>query len=204
MLAAALLGNPHRQAPRFPIMLLAAFEDNVISMDVPAFWRTMSWWLLLQSWTTLRFDDHRCITPTEVSVSSSGLNGGLTRTKVSGPDKRHNFRWWFGPPPDARILDYVARLREEPESDDGSSPDEGVPDNRAGHREIGKPMQISVGYVQRDLCDGQSLASPGRWAPASRVYPSTAHWRCVADTFRGFLWHTRSYGKGGQVPFSSR
>ena len=61
-------------------------------MDVHVFWRAMSWWLLLQSWATLRFDDHRGITPTEVSVSSSGLNGKLSRTKVSGPDKRHNFR----------------------------------------------------------------------------------------------------------------
>ena len=92
----------------------------------------------------------------------------------------------LGPPPDARILDYVARLREEPESDDGSGPDEGVPDKHAGHRGIGKPMQVGVGYVQRDLCDGQSLASPGRWAPASRVYPTTARWRCVADTFQRF------------------
>ena len=67
-------------------------RGNVISMDVPVFWRTMSRWFSLQSWATLWFDDHRGITPTEVSVSSSGLNGRLTRTKVSGPDKRHNFR----------------------------------------------------------------------------------------------------------------
>ena len=25
---------------------------------VPVFWRAISWWLLLQSWATLRFDDH--------------------------------------------------------------------------------------------------------------------------------------------------
>ena len=65
LLAAALPVNPPRQAQRFPT---AAFEDNVISMDVPVFLRVMSWWLLLQSWATLRFDDHCGITPTEVSV----------------------------------------------------------------------------------------------------------------------------------------
>ena len=92
LLAAALPVNPPRQAPRFQTLLLAAFEDNVISADVPVFWRELSWWLLLQSLATLRFDDHRGITPTEMVVSSSGLNGRLTRTKVSGPDKRHNFR----------------------------------------------------------------------------------------------------------------
>ena len=59
LMAAALPGNPLRQAPRFPTILLAAFEDNVISADVPVFWRVLSWWLLLQSWATLRFDDHR-------------------------------------------------------------------------------------------------------------------------------------------------
>ena len=91
-----------------------------------------------------------------------------------------------GPPPDSRILDNVAKLREEPDSDDGSSPDEGVPDKHARYRGVGKPMQVGVGYVQRDLCDGQSLASPGRWAPASRVYPSTSHWRCISETFQRF------------------
>ena len=85
----------------------------------------------------------------------------------------------------------MANLREEPESDDGSSPDEGVPGKHAGHRGVGKPRQVGVGYVQRDLCDGQSLASPGRWAPASRVYPSTNHWRCISDTFQRF---TDTYG----------
>ena len=80
----------------------------------------------------------------------------------------------------------MARLREEPESDDGSSRDEGVSGKHAGYRGVGKPMQVGVGYVQRDLCDGQSLASPGRWAPASRVYPSTAHWRCVSDVVQRF------------------
>ena len=52
----------------------------------------MSWWKLLQSWATLRFDDHRGIVPTDMSVTDSGLVGKLTRSKVSGPDKKLNFR----------------------------------------------------------------------------------------------------------------
>ena len=44
------------------------------------------------AFATLRFDDHRGITTSEVTLSSSGLNGRLTRIKVPGPDKRHNFR----------------------------------------------------------------------------------------------------------------
>ena len=39
-----------------------------------------------------------------------------------------------GVPPGHEILSFLARLREEPESDEGSSPDEGVPEKFAGHR----------------------------------------------------------------------
>ena len=92
-------------------------------------------------------------------------------------------------PPSPEILTFMSRLREEPDSDDGSSPDDGV---------------VGIGYTQRQICDGQSLASPGRWAPASRVYPTSQHWKLVADRFirfsdimvgvRGF--HAREYQKG--------
>ena len=106
----------------------------------------------------------------------------------------------------------VARLREEPESDEGWSPDEGVPGKFAEHRGIGKPMRVGVGYVQRDLCDGQSLASPGRWHPASRVYLSTDHWYRISDVFQRFHGSLRlrsvlglvGGGESGQVPVSSR
>ena len=80
------------------------------------------------------------------------------------------------------------RLREEPESD-GSSPDEGAPGKNAGHRGTGKPVQDGVGYVQRDFCDGQSLASPGRWTPSARVYPSTEHWNSISGVFQRFTVH---------------
>ena len=45
----------------------------------------------------------------------------------------------------------------------------------AGHRGVGDPMMVGVGCTQREMCGGQSLASPGRWPPGSRVYPSSAH-----------------------------
>ena len=74
-----------------------------------------------------------------------------------------------GNPADSRVLNYVSRFREEPDSEEGSSPDEGVPERGSGHRGIGPPMMVGVGYTQRELCDGQTLASPGRWPPGSRV-----------------------------------
>ena len=82
-------------------------------------------------------------------------------------------------PPEPRVLAFMAKLREEPESDEGSTPDDDAPGKFAGHRGGGEPMKVGVGYTQRELCDGQSLASPGRWAPGSRVYPETAHWKDV-------------------------
>ena len=88
----ALPGKEPRQAPRLPVVVLAALEENVISVDTQVFWRVLSWWLLLQSWATLRFDDHRGIVPTDINVSESGLVGKLTRSKVSGPDKKLNYR----------------------------------------------------------------------------------------------------------------
>ena len=37
--------------------------------------------------------------------------------------------------------------------------------------------------------DGQSLASPGRWPPGSRVYPSSKSWTSVVDCILRFTHH---------------
>ena len=92
LMSQASPGRPPRQAPRFPTILLAAFEDTVLSADKPVFVRVLSWWLLVQSWGTLRFDDHRGLLPRDFIVSSMGLQARLTRSKVSGSDKHLNFR----------------------------------------------------------------------------------------------------------------
>ena len=116
-----------------------------------------------------------------------------------------------GMPPGPEILSFLARLREEPESDEGSSPDEGVPDKFAGYRGNGPPMRVGVGYVQREFCDGQSLASPGRWPPGSRVYPSSTVWTSVRECFWRFTTHygtekllvDLAMGKVEESPFPS-
>ena len=94
-----------------------------------------------------------------------------------------------GSPPGHEILSFLARLREEPESEEGSSPDEGVPETHAGYRGNGPPMMVGVGHVQREFCDGQSLASPGRWSPGSRVFPSSTAWSSVRECFWRFTTH---------------
>ena len=76
-------------------------------------------------------------------------------------------------PPSSQQLNYLARLREEVPSDDGSSADEGSAPKNSGWIGKGYPLQVGVGYTVRDYCDGQSLCSPGRWALAARRYPET-------------------------------
>ena len=92
LFVAALPGRAPRQAPRFPSILLGAFEDNVMDSSLPVFWRVLSWWLMFQSWSTLRFDDHRGIIPEDLEISEAGLVGKLSRSKVTGRDKRVAFR----------------------------------------------------------------------------------------------------------------
>ena len=86
-------------------------------------------------------------------------------------------------------LNYLAALREEPDSSESSSADEEATASGAGWTGTGKPMQIGVGFTVRDFCDGQSLPSPGRWPPAMRRYPSSDTWTSVSELVRKFSEH---------------
>ena len=94
-----------------------------------------------------------------------------------------------GVTPTSRVLNYLALLRQEPESESGSLADEGVPGPGAGWVGEGDPMMVGSGYTSRPVCDGLSLSSPGRWAPHARKYPITEHWRSVR-IFHGFFEKT--------------
>ena len=80
-----------------------------------------------------------------------------------------------------------------------------------GYRGNGPPMMVGVGYVQREFCDGQSLASPGRWSPGSRVYPSSTAWSSVRECIWRFATHfgtenllvDLAMGKVAESPFAS-
>ena len=52
----------------------------------------MSWWVLLQTWSTLHFDDHCGLLPAEMVVDETGLATKLTRSQVSGLDKQQSLR----------------------------------------------------------------------------------------------------------------
>ena len=49
--------------------------------------RIFGWWVLLQSWGTLRFSDHRGLVPKQITVDDTGFTGVLSRSKTLGADK---------------------------------------------------------------------------------------------------------------------
>ena len=53
-------------------------------------------------------------------------------------------------PPEPRVLSFMTKLREEPDSDEGSSPDD-VPGKLAGHRGYGDPMKVGVVNTQERI-----------------------------------------------------
>ena len=108
--------------------------------------------------------------------------------------------------PPAAVLNYLAALREDPPSDPGSSADEGAPPEGSGGAGTGSALLVGTGY------DGRSLASPGRWAPSQRRYPSHPEWTVVSSAFKKFadtygtpeLLIRLALGKVDWCPFGTR
>ena len=53
-------------------------------------------------------------------------------------------------------------------------------------RLLSRPLMAGTGYTERELCDGQTLASPGRWPPSRRRYPSSPAWESVSHLVLDF------------------
>ena len=68
-------------------MLLEALERLVANSVAAPFLRVFAWWVLLQNWATLRFPDHRGLSPSDISVPGRKLNGKLSRSKTIGADR---------------------------------------------------------------------------------------------------------------------
>ena len=108
-------------------------------------------------------------------------------------------------------LEYLAKLREEPEEDGGSSPDEGAPLKTAGWRGEGAPFMVRTRYTAREFVDGQTLASPGRWLIGQRRHPQSRLWTSISNRYLNFanehgspdLLLQFALGKVQQCPFSA-
>ena len=87
VLSQATPGRPVRQSPRMFVKLLAEIESLVIDPSKQTYLRIFGWWVLLQSWGTVRFSDHRGLVPKQITVDDTGFTGVLSRSKTLGTDK---------------------------------------------------------------------------------------------------------------------
>ena len=78
ILASCESGRPVKQAPRFPVGLLALVENFVTTEGNPAYMPTYGWW----SWGTMRFSDHRGLSPADISLEDGSLTGLLRRGRT--------------------------------------------------------------------------------------------------------------------------
>ena len=86
LLSKALPGDTVKQAPRMYTTMVAGLEENVMDPRASVYSRIYAWWVLVQTWCTLRFSDHRGISPQEVKMDSSGFAAVLRRSKTIGAD----------------------------------------------------------------------------------------------------------------------
>ena len=80
--------RPTRKAPQVPISFVVFFECTAMDFTAPKFVRMFSWLRLVRVWAALRFDAHRGIIPSRMSLDMKGLRGTLVRTKTTGAGKR--------------------------------------------------------------------------------------------------------------------
>ncbi len=77
----------HGQAVRPPLMLIRLLEEFVVNVEADQYDRGLAWWMLASSWGVARFDDHRGLDPSTITIREGALFGVMTRTKTTGSDK---------------------------------------------------------------------------------------------------------------------
>ena len=95
ILANTLPSRPVKQAPRMLVGIISMLENLVVSESTSVYHRIYAWWILVQSWGILRFDDHRGIKPQDVSLVGGSLSARLTRSKTLGSDRSVGSRQFF-------------------------------------------------------------------------------------------------------------
>ena len=81
LLANSIPGRPAKQAPRMFISMLAALEELTVNDKALPYHRENAWWILLQSWSMLRFIEHRGLKPSDIHVSVNTMCVKLTRSE---------------------------------------------------------------------------------------------------------------------------
>ncbi len=85
--AASVGGRSRGPAPAPTAGLLGKLEELVCNDGGCAEGRRLAWWFLVSSWASLRYDDHRGMSPSAVEEAPDGLDFILDRTKTTGEDK---------------------------------------------------------------------------------------------------------------------
>ena len=99
--------------------------------------------------------------------------------------------------PDSAVLGLSWQGSGRPPSDQGSSGDEDAAPVGAGRT---GSLLVGTGALHQ-YCDGQSLASPGRWPPSRRRYPTHPEWNLVSSLFKKF---TESYGSPNRTALDAQ
>ncbi len=85
--AVSVGGRSRGPAPAPTAGLLIKLEELVCDDSGWAEGRRLAWWFLISSWSSLRHDDHRGMSPSAVAEAADGLDFVLDRTKTTGEDK---------------------------------------------------------------------------------------------------------------------
>ena len=96
-----------------------------------------------------------------------------------------------GEPPSAAVLNFMARLREEPEEDSDSTADEGVPVNDQGIAASANPWRWASDAHRGNTATANPWHRREDGPPGSRNYPSSPDWVSVASQYQKF---TECYG----------
>ena len=79
---------PTQRAPRYPVVMMEAFEHVVEDESQRIGFRLVAWVKLVKLWATLRWDDVQKIIPKELKFYGGRMTTILRTTKTSGPSKR--------------------------------------------------------------------------------------------------------------------
>ena len=95
ILVSAEPGKPTKQAPRMFLCMLAGLEKLVVSQSTAPYVRLFSRWICLQHWRTVRFSDHRGISPSSMSFQGIDFSVVLSHSKTLGKDKQVQSPDWL-------------------------------------------------------------------------------------------------------------
>ena len=79
---------PTQRAPRYPVVMMEAFEHMVEDESLRVGFRLVAWIKLVKLWATLRWDDIQKIVPKELKFYGGRMTTILRSTKTTGPSKR--------------------------------------------------------------------------------------------------------------------